>query len=217
MNVIFDVGRVLCNVNLSTFIKEFDKLIGPKINFRLNGMDFLSSIQCLQDSGHTTVYDSLLDLNRRIDDSTIWQPEIREVTNAWKNTVTPYKQMIEFKSWCLQNNHSVAILSNMGHEHKAYILSKYPEVFDGCKTFFSCDLGYRKPSSLFFYLFLNQFPSFKKSLYLDDLHENLGTGDEMGLKGYHINLEEIYLHARNPEDMIKQHIITIKNILNINS
>ncbi len=175
MHIIFDVGRVLCNVDLKIFTDEFKKIVEPLVDYKLDGLDFLSSIQYLQDAGETSVESSLRDLSSSLNRS-LYIDEIEKLTLAWRNTVSPYKQMIDFKNWLIENNHKVAILSNMGREHKLHISEKYPEVFKDCITFFSCSVMYRKPSKIYFYLFLKQHPEFKNAIYFDDLRENLDAG-----------------------------------------
>jgi len=218
MHIIFDVGRVLCKVNLDIFVKEFDRVIGPRINNKIDGMDFLSSIQTLQDAGKTTVELSLIDLcggkiNYLVNDSYPHNRILDSVVAAWKRTISPYTQMVEFKNWLIENGHEVAILSNMGHEHKRYIIENYPEIFRGCATCFSCDINYRKPSKICFYLFLKKYPEFENALYFDDLQDNLETGESFGLNPYHIDLEEIYLYSdddKQAEETIYKQISSIK-------
>jgi FMN phosphatase YigB (HAD superfamily) len=213
MNIIFDVGRVLCGVDLEIFTKKFEQIVSPKTNYTINGMDFLSSIQCMQDCGRTNMENSLMDLSRTFD-SPLKFSEFNTLKTAWKDTIFPYEEMVELKDWLLKNNHKVAILSNMGHEHKSHMFSKFPKVFNGCFTCFSCDIGYRKPSKICFYLFLKQYPEFKNALYFDDLQENLDTGAGFGMITWKINLEKIYFDAPIfSKDIIAKEISSIKTYI----
>jgi FMN phosphatase YigB (HAD superfamily) len=211
MGIIFDVGQVLCTVDLNIFTEKFNEIVSPRVEYKFDGMDFLSTIQCAQDIKKTTLSDSLYDL--LVLGNIISENEMLILSDAWAKTVVPNKYMIEFKNWLIDHGYEVAILSNMGTEHRNYILKTYPQVFSKCITFFSCDVGYRKPSKIYFYKFLEKYPDFRGSVYIDDMIDNLNAGGSLGLRTYRFDLTALSFEKYElTEAIIDLHI---KNILNM--
>ena len=217
MNIIFDVGRVLCTVDLDIFTKEFNEIISPRVDYKFDGMDFLSTIQCAQDVGKTTLTDSLYEMFVRPNIISI--KEMFDLSASWNNTISDCLQMTNLKDIIIGKSHKVAILSNMGTEHRNFIFKAWPQIFSNCTTFFSCDVGCRKPSKIFLYKFLEDHPEYNGALYVDDMFDNLDAGEEMGLVPYWLNIEEIYetcsYYKTDASDVIDGHVSSILKILGI--
>jgi FMN phosphatase YigB (HAD superfamily) len=97
----------------------------------------------------------------------------------------------------LQNDgYEIALVSNIGHEHKARIEDS--RTFEKCIKFFSCDVGARKPTMLYYKTFLDMHPEFLGALYVDDLAENLAMGEKFGLKPIEFALDRLDKHAWSP-------------------
>ena len=92
----------------------------------------------------------------------------------------------------LSHNLQVALLSNIGVEHAAMMnqVLQDGDFFQGAIKHFSCDVGARKPSKLFYQSFLQQHPEFVGSLYVDDLVENLEASRQFGFRTLHMSLEQ---------------------------
>jgi FMN phosphatase YigB (HAD superfamily) len=93
----------------------------------------------------------------------------------------------------------IALLSNIGFEH-AKLVHKLLS-YDECGFFFnhkhfSCEVGARKPTKLFYQSFLMQHPEFQGCLYVDDLQENLDAADELGFRIRKFSLQDTDVKQR---------------------
>lgn len=179
MQIAFDVGNVLVDVDFKEFFEEFRKL-----HIRADPFRFARDIQAPQDIGVETVSVSLR--------SRFCLPEecISSLVEAWNISIHPNQEMLDFVQDLRDSGTEVAILSNMGSEHATYIRENYPHIFDGNILHLSSEVGARKPTKLYYQSFLMQYPHFRGAIFLDDRHENLVTAKEFGLRGYHFELDE---------------------------
>lgn len=179
--ICFDIGNVLCKVDLSNFTRPAAQLLNTTEDFM---MRFLDRVQPLQDVGVTTVEHSLYQMLGN-------DYHIAQLLQMWQSTVIIDGDMINF-IWKLKNqkNFEIALLSNMGKEHLAYLKYLMPDLFNNCINHISCEVGARKPTKLFFQSFLHDHPEFENCVYVDDLEENLKTGEKYKFKGYRFNLDE---------------------------
>ena len=179
MRIALDVGNVLVDVDFEKFFIEFNRL-----GIREEPLTFLCDIQARQDIGIKTLQVSL---KARFGLSS---NQIDRFMEAWNESIKPNKEMLDFVDGLKARGAEVAILSNMGLEHAAYIREVYPRIFDGNVLHLSCEVGARKPTKLYFQSFLMQHPEFKGCLFLDDRLENIATAREFGLEGEHWRLDE---------------------------
>src|SRR5208282_4959941 len=90
----------------------------------------------------------------------------------------------------------VALLSNIGKEHSQYFRKLMATAVDSkgisrAIQFFSCEVGARKPSLLYYQTFLYMHPDFKENcLYIDDLQENLDAAKKLGFKTVKFDLKD---------------------------
>jgi hypothetical protein len=186
--LVLDIGNVLCNMDFS----PFNSLLSPYIG--LNGDEIeevLKSMQPLHDLGLTTLYSFLkskYDVVKYIDK--------RVLEDAWCKTLIPNKKIISiFDEFAEENygNINFAITSNMGLEHTQLMKDTLLEskFLISCFEHFSCEVGARKPSKLYFSSFLNEFyrverNRFKnmKFIYLDDNMNNVKIGSGYFDKSY---------------------------------
>ena len=194
MYVAFDIGNVLCEINLSVFIQEFELYFSDSCDAML----FLEDLQCDQDVGFTTIRKKI---NFMIKNDTLsWndylpisnqhhEKIINKLCNAWNKILKPSKIMFDFINELKNDNITVALLSNMGSEHAEYIKNTYPDLFNGNITHLSFEVGARKPSNLFFQSFLIDNPDFKNAIYIDDLEENVNAAKKNNFKAkkFHID------------------------------
>ena len=182
---LFDIGNVICHVH---FNKALD-LLSYKLNITTaEASYFLKRVQHLHDLGLTNLEDELRD-HFKIKSDRI----IQEILVAWNDCISPEPEMINFLE-DLSKDTNIAIVSNIGLEHAENIhnLMHKAEIsntfWDSAIHFFSCDVGARKPSLLYFQTFLSLYPEFKGCVYVDDLHANLQTGTKFGFQSYHMDL-----------------------------
>jgi len=178
-----DIGNVICNVSFEAFINKLSKTINVStddVNY------FLNRTQKLHDIGLTVISDELRD-HFKIKSSAL----IDELMVEWNKTVSTNTYMVSvLRELIHEDNVKIALLSNIGLEHAAImpeLLTK--DVHDPAVKFFSCHVGSRKPSHLYYKTFLDMYPEFKGCLYLDDRPENIATGANFGLNVRHFALD----------------------------
>lgn len=192
--IALDIGNVLCHVAAAPFLDILSETFDVDIP---TAARFLKRFQQLHDLGYTTMEDELKD-HFNVKSPII----IKNLVQAWNDSVTPNLAIID-KMNELRDKHQlqVALLSNIGIEHAAMMKHKLSQggFFDSSIKHFSCFVGARKPSTIFYQSFLHQYPDFKGCLYLDDLQENLTTSEAFGFKTFCFNLENPNYNDLIPE------------------
>jgi len=169
-----DLGNVVVNVSFDAFIYKLSKTLNVSVD---DVNYFLNRTQRLHDMGLTVISDELRD-HFKIKSPAI----VDELVSEWNKTVSINVQMVVTISQLIHHsNVKVALLSNIGFEHAAAmreLLTK--DVYDHSIRFFSCNVGARKPSHLYYKTFLDTYPDFNGCLYLDDRIENIESGKKFG-------------------------------------
>jgi FMN phosphatase YigB (HAD superfamily) len=177
MRVAFDIGNVLSRVDLTVFTnqaKEFGLHDG-----------FLEEIQVSQDLGLYSMRQAVskcvhLDSHHPDKDE-----RVKILEQAWLDTVKISDIMIEFVDELIKERVEVALLSNIGVDHRDLILRKAPALKKCQYKHFSCEIGARKPSKLFFQSFvLESGWDGKTVVYFDDRLENFNYLNKMPLWGW---------------------------------
>jgi FMN phosphatase YigB (HAD superfamily) len=182
--IALDIGNVLCTVDAAGFIS----LLSETFNITLpEATRFLKRFQQIHDLGYTTMADELkdnFDLKSPI--------TLDKLVKAWNNSIVPCIPMLStLNNLRDKHNLQVALLSNIGIEH-AQMMEEKLELggfFPGVIKHFSCFVGARKPSMVYYQSFLMQYPDFKGCLYVDDLQENLDASKQFGFQTFHLSLE----------------------------
>ena len=145
--VAFDIGNVLCHVDIDAF---FQFLVDNYREFpnKEKANLFLESIQAGQDLGVLTMKFGLYQVFPYLDDK-----HIADICHAWTSTVTFSDPMMGLVEKLLTNNWKVALLSNIGRDHSEFVRGSH-HVFDWCIRHFSCEVGARKPTKLYFQSFI---------------------------------------------------------------
>jgi FMN phosphatase YigB (HAD superfamily) len=186
--IVLDIGNVLVNLDMMPFVNALSKQFNIS---ELEASEFVRGVQRLQDLGLTTVSHELRhQFNIRS------EVLIKDLLKAWDGIVTPNEQSIYgiellIKSYKLD----VAILSNIGPEHiyrfTHSVLGYNKIIWENSIHHFSCDVGMRKPTRIYYHMFLEEHPQFKGAIYLDDLQENLDTGAKLGFKTFKYDLTRL--------------------------
>jgi FMN phosphatase YigB (HAD superfamily) len=182
--ICLDIGNVLCTVDSVTFVQDLSETFN--ITFP-EASRFLKRFQQIHDLGYTTMEDELKDHFNLKSPVTL-----AKLVKTWNDSVQPYAPIIEKLNDLRKEHHlKVALLSNIGLEHAAMMehILKEGDFFHGAIKHFSCFVGARKPSMLFYQSFLLQHPQFEGSLYVDDLQENLDASKQFGFHTFHMSLE----------------------------
>ena len=214
--VCLDVGNVLVHSNFDEFLKKLSK----SLNITLEEANyFMNRTQKLHDLGLTNMADELRDHFK------IKSPVIMdELLSYWNDVIVPNGHIIKLIA-DLSKDHKVkvALLSNVGLEHAERMGDVLSNVmvndtfFNSAIKFFSCKVGARKPTLLYYHLFLELHPEFEGCVYVDDLKENLDAAEQFKssifkqpkFKTFHFSLEQI---ARSKE-LEKTKMKELKKIL----
>lgn len=181
--IALDIGNVICYANLENFVRE----VSDTFNVPLaEASRWLRSFQQIHDLGQTT-----MDHQLRHHFGCKSEVTIERLIRHWSDLIQPSLPMLEMLD-DLNANHDVqiALLSNIGIEHAAQMPAKLNPIFDYVIPHFSCEVGARKPTALYYQSFLMQYPQFKGCLYVDDLHENLNASKKFGFQTHHFSLED---------------------------
>lgn len=183
--ICLDIGDVLCEVHSNPFIAELSETFN--ITFA-DATRFLKRFQQLHDLGFTTMADELRD-KFNVQSSVI----IDRLVESWNNSIVPNLKILDTLYNLTQSDRlQVALLSNIGVEHAAMMneILSHKSFYPNTVRHYSCYVGARKPSSLFYQSFLLQYPKFQGCLYVDDLVENLEAGAKFGFIPFHFDLKE---------------------------
>lgn len=198
----FDIGNVLCEVHTGNFYAELSEVA----NVTISEADlFIKRFHHLHDLGHTTLSDELKDRFN------IKSPIILEKLNRyWNEAVTPNIDILDrLHEFSKAYDIKIALLSNIGTEHAVLMKDKlsHGNLYSKAIKHFSCFVGARKPSSIYYQSFLLQYPEFYGCLYVDDLKENLEMGAKFNFVPFHFDLNEENFKSKFEE--IERHIIDI--------
>lgn len=185
--VAFDVGNVLVHVDFPKFINKLSKTLNISVE---DATYFMNRSQKLHDLGLTVMRDELID-HLHIKSG----PLREELVDDWNSCINVEPQMVQM----LNNVNDmcgleVALVSNVGLEHAQRMeqILNINGFFDRATKHFSCEVGARKPTYLYFQSFLQLHPEWEGCLYVDDLQDNLNAGAKFGLKPYRFSLEEAW-------------------------
>jgi FMN phosphatase YigB (HAD superfamily) len=180
-----DIGNVLCTVNAQPFLENLSETFNITIQ---EAQYFLKRFQRIHDLGHTTMEDELRE-KFNVKSKII----INKMVQSWNNSIMPYVPILnKFNELKSKYDLQVALLSNIGIEHAEMMEEKLKHngFFSDAIKHFSCDVGIRKPSSIFYQSFILQYPKFKGCLYVDDLEDNLIAGAKFEFKPFKFDLDE---------------------------
>jgi FMN phosphatase YigB (HAD superfamily) len=183
-----DIGNVLCECKFDDFLN----LLSKSLNITLEDAKyFMNRTQKLHDLGYTVMADELRD-HFKIKSSVI----IDELLKSWSDSIKPdFRVTAKLKEF-QDKDIKIALLSNIGLEHAALLDRIMPQGFlSSCITHFSCFVGARKPSLIYYQSFLSQYPEFKGCHYIDDLEENLEASRKFGFQPIHFKLEDFVAHS----------------------
>jgi len=201
-----DLGNVILKVDFVSFKKSLSKTLDISME---EAEYFLNRTQQLHDSGLTNISDELKDLFKI--KSTVIMDDLME---EWNSTIAPDKFMIDTLDSLIHpvdgtEPVKVALLSNIGFEHAKLMPGILTErVLNSTIRFFSCEVGARKPSLLYYKTFLDLYPEFKNCIYLDDRLENVEASRKLGLNGIQFILDKF----SSPEELATE-VAKIKKLI----
>lgn len=170
----------MCYVDFGPFLNHLSKALN--ITFE-EAQYFLNRTQKLHDLGCTSVSDELRD-HFKIKSPVI----IEELLCSWNDKIIK-PSFYRFEKLAETYDVQVALLSNIGFEH-AKMVEEWKPFGESVVKHFSCYVGARKPSALFYQSFLLEHPEFRGCLYVDDLQENLNASKRFGFQTIRLSLDE---------------------------
>ncbi len=164
--VAFDIGNVLCHVDIDEF---FEFLVTQNVaDSKKQAFEFMSDIQNPQDLGLYNIKQGFSKFNPQLDKNTI-----QTLYDAWIDIARPSIVMLDLVEELLnKHGYEVALLSNIGVDHSDILRQKCP-IFNRCNQHFSCEVGARKPTKLFYQSFILQYVWNRDVLFFDDRLENI--------------------------------------------
>ena len=125
-------------------------------------------------------------------DMSISKEKVNQILELWNQAVKPNDEMVEFVLDFKKKNGNIAYLSNIGYEHSQYLTKSYPELFDKALLHFSCEVGARKPTKLYFQSFLKEVPDHlpKTHLFIDDREDNCAMALRLGFMPFQFSLKD---------------------------
>lgn len=180
-----DVGNVLARIDFDGFLNVLSKTLNISLK---EAMYFLERTQRSHDLGLSKIRDELID-HFKIKSEVL----IDEIMEQWRKSLVPDDAMINVMAELInKENVKVAILSNVGEEHVSIIdnMLKYHGIEKSVVKHYSCYVGARKPSKLYYQSFLMENPEFANCVYIDDLQENLNAGEKFGMCPLQIDISK---------------------------
>jgi FMN phosphatase YigB (HAD superfamily) len=194
--VAFDIGNVLFRVDLNTFVADTVKY-GLYTDLD-KAQSFMDGIQAAQDLG---LYDMRQAITRF--HSNVSPFVANQLEQSWISTVQPSNAMLRLVNQLLDEGWQVALLSNIGYDHRDDVKRRIcKRIWDDCIHHFSCDVGARKPSKLFFQSFYIEhgWRDTEKICFFDDREENVLACKDY-LRGVQFNLEDFQDDESAAQDM----------------
>lgn len=197
-----DIGNVLVHANFQKFIRQLSKALNITIE---EATYFMNRTQKLHDLGLTNMSDELHD-HFKIKSQVLME----ELIKSWNDVIVVDSHMIDLII-NLKNKHNlkVALLSNVGLEHSVRMkeVLSYKDFLTDTVKHFSCHVGARKPTAIYYHSFLQMHPEWQGCPYLDDIQENLDMGSQFGFKPFRFSLEEVgaatWLYSFSPSSNSK--------------
>ena len=180
-----DVGNVLGRLDMKPFIKALEFYTGSSEEL---SYEYLAHIQKVQDLG---LYSIRNELKYKFNvDSNV----LEALLESWNQILTPDERALNFYANMIDKfGLRVMIVSNVGIEHS----KNFDVIFDKHSFFkkaikhYSCFVGARKPTPVYYHLLNEMYPEFRGAVYVDDMVENLEMGERFGFRTHHLNLSEI--------------------------
>jgi FMN phosphatase YigB (HAD superfamily) len=194
--VAFDIGNVLCHVPVNEFY-DFVAAQGIVAD-RKEAEEFMNGIQYAQDLGLYNIRQGFYKFNPHISKKTL-----QDLHDKWLDIGRPSNEMLEVLKEAIDSGYQVALLSNIGHDH-AEVFRQKCELFQGCHQHFSCEVGARKPTKLFYQSFRHDYAWRDDVMFFDDRQENIDAAQGY-FRGIRFDIED-YPNDKEAAKVMRQHL-----------
>jgi len=183
MNIIFDIGNVLVNLDVERAFKRLAKNINPLTAMLIWAKkdEFLKEIRKEQDlleTGRMTIHQFYSRLKGKIG----LKIDFELFEEAWCDMFDLNQEVIDFARE-LSENHNIFFASNTNESHIKFLQKSYPEIFFVKGMGLSYELESLKPKKEFFNKLLEKFELTPDScLFIDDLQKNVDGARDLGIQ-----------------------------------
>tara|TARA_B110000037_G_scaffold106283_1_gene123454 strand:+ start:267 stop:890 length:624 start_codon:yes stop_codon:yes gene_type:complete len=195
-NIIFDLGEVIVDLDISATEKAFAELL-PLNNNSIYSYSTQTRVFDLLETGKISPQEFRNEL-RKLSSSDMTDEQIDIAWNAMLIEIP--KRKIDLVQ-NLRLSYQTFVLSNTNKIHIDYVNAKLlpplalldlSEVFD--QVYYSHDIRERKPDDAAFTYVLNKHElNPTETLFIDDKLENIETAQKLGIKTWHLtNREDLY-------------------------
>jgi len=195
--IALDIGHVLARVDMSLFHRKLVEL-GYSMDEEEADL-FSSAVQASFDTGMLDMRQAL-----HVHFPKMKRDHVKQVIKSWEAVVTPCGPTMEALDEILSAGATVALLSNIGLDHAAYLSRICFRQFDRCKKHFSCDVGARKPTKLYYQSLLLELGSLHLPIiFLDDRIENVEAAKTQNFSSQLFDIEKYDSDEDAAADLIK--------------
>lgn len=187
-NIVFDLGGVIMNLNVSRTIKSLDKIGIEKI-VNNTGHNYHHPFFYDFEVGDISE-EQFLESLQKLSKKKLNFSEIKEAWNAMILDIPEYR--IDFLKG-LKEEYNLFLLSNTNSIHQFKYLSEFNHKYDYSfnslfqRAYYSHEIGLRKPDRKVFDFVLKESNlKAKETLFVDDSLTNIKSAHKSGLKTFHI-------------------------------
>jgi len=184
--ICFDLGNVIIECDVDRFYDQMKDFFSEEKYKQLIAMRDI--IQTQHDLGIVT-YQNFFEHF----DMSLSKEKVNQILELWNQAVKPNDEMVNFICRFKQGRKSaIAFLSNIGYEHSKHLTESCPELFENTLLHFSCEVGARKPTKLYFQSFLKEVPDHlpKTHLFIDDREDNCAMALRLGFVPFQFSLKD---------------------------
>ncbi len=179
--VIFDIGRVIINVDLARSFEAFGKRDGISAEQLWSALQTDLRWDDWQE-GRMTPRDWHKHLSQKFRLSLSFE----EFCESWNRVLDPVTILPEALFKRLAASCRLALLSNTDPIHVAHIEAAFGFVRHFPVRVYSCRAGASKPAPTIYHHTLRELDALpEEALYIDDLRENVAAAVRLGMTGFH--------------------------------
>jgi HAD superfamily hydrolase (TIGR01509 family) len=179
--IIFDIGRVIIQVDLARTSEVFGKRDGLSAEQVWNALQADARWDDWQE-GRMTPRDWYKHLSEKFQLSLSFE----EFCANWNRVLDPVTILPDSLFERLGASCRLALLSNTDSIHVAHIEAAFGFVRHFPVRVYSCRVGTSKPAPAIYHQALRELDTLpEEALYIDDLRENVATAVRLGMTGFH--------------------------------
>lgn len=192
-NIIFDLGKVILDVDFEQTVKAFNKLAGfdtkPLYNY-LEQTSLFDDFETgkINDSTFRNGIRALLKIN--VENEVIdhaWNAMLGSTDKKTLQILLKLKKT--YKTFLLSNTNSIHIKAAHNYMQKSFGYNNFEPFFH--QVYYSHTIGFKKPDPMAFQIILTQhhlLPS--ETLFIDDKVENVAAARQLGIQGLVMPVKE---------------------------